>query len=96
MNKRDFLKLAAAFATSTMATTLFAVEGSSKKRALLVIDVQNEYFEGGALPITYPQNSTANITLVIKAAQGANIPIVMIQHTATAKGAKAFVKGTHG
>jgi nicotinamidase-related amidase len=96
MNKRNFLKFAAAFAATAVSPALFAAESKSKKRALLVIDVQNEYFEGGALPVTYPQNSHANILSTIKAAQAAGIPIVMVQHTATAKGAKAFVKNTQG
>lgn len=96
MNKRDFLKLAAIFAASAVASPLFATGEKPKKRALLVIDMQNEYFAGGALPVTYPHNSHANILSAIKAAKSANIPIVTVQHTATAKGAKAFVKGTHG
>jgi nicotinamidase-related amidase len=64
-------------------------------KALLVIDVQNEYFTG-ALPVTYPQNSSANIVAAIKAAEVADIPVVMVQHTATAKGAKSFIKGMRG
>ncbi len=66
------------------------------KRALLVIDVQNEYFDGGALPVTYPPQSTANIVSAIQAAKTANIPVVMVQHTVTDKGAKAFIKNSHG
>jgi len=65
------------------------------KRALLVIDVQNEYFTG-LMPVTYPQNSMPNIMSVIKTAKEVQIPIVMVQHTATAENAKAFVKGTFG
>lgn len=65
------------------------------KRALLVIDVQNEYFTG-LLPVTYPPESMQNILDVMKTAKETNIPIVMVQHTATAKNAKAFVKETHG
>ncbi|WP_345994011.1 cysteine hydrolase family protein [Sulfurimonas sp. HSL-1716] len=65
------------------------------KRALIIIDVQNEYFTG-ALPVTYPQNSMQNIQSALKAAKQANVPLVMVQHTATAKDAKAFVKGTYG
>jgi len=64
------------------------------KRALLIIDVQNEYFTG-LLPVTYPPNSMQNILDVIKTAEETNIPIVMVKHTATAENAKAFVKETH-
>lgn len=51
------------------------------KRALLVIDVQNEYFTG-KLPISYPQGSLERITQAMDAAEQAEIPIVMIQHSA--------------
>ncbi len=65
------------------------------KRALLVIDVQNEYFTG-LMPIIYPQNSLLNILEAIKISQKFDIPIIMVQHTSTVKDAKAFVKGTFG
>ena len=63
------------------------------KRALLVIDVQNEYFSGH-LPITYPLNSLDNITKAIKAAYVNDIPVIAIQHTAPKENSKTFKKGT--
>jgi nicotinamidase-related amidase len=93
MNRRNALKIAALFAASgVIADTLPIKSQNTKKRALLVIDVQNEYFTG-LLPITYPQNSTSNIVTAIQAATDAHIPIVMVQHTSKTK---AFLKGTNG
>lgn len=66
------------------------------KRALLVIDVQNEYFAGGSLPITYPQDSLRRITDAMDGAAEAGIPIVIIQHGSDAPEATAFKKGTRG
>jgi nicotinamidase-related amidase len=63
------------------------------KRALLVIDVQNEYFTG-ALPISYPQGSFENIIRVMETAKENNILVIAVQHTAPQKNAKAFVKGS--
>lgn len=63
------------------------------KRALLVIDVQNEYFTG-QLPVTYPSGSLDNITKAIKAAHANNIPVIVIQHTAPQEDSKTFKKGT--
>lgn len=51
---------------------------TSMKRALLVIDVQNEYFTG-ALPITHPAGHLNNILQVMDKAQGL-MPIVVVQH----------------
>lgn len=49
-------------------------------RALIVIDVQNEYFSGN-LPVKYPENSLKNILKVMDFASENKIPLVMIQHT---------------
>jgi nicotinamidase-related amidase len=59
-------------------------------RALLVIDVQNEYFNG-ALPITYPVGHLDRILAVMDAAEG-KIPVVVIQHHTTDK--PIFRKGS--
>jgi nicotinamidase-related amidase len=59
-------------------------------RALLVIDVQNEYFTG-ALPITHPAGHLDRILTVMDAAEG-NIPVVVIQHHTMDK--PVFRKGT--
>ena len=48
-------------------------------RALLVIDVQNEYFTG-ALPITHPVGHLERILQVMDAAHERKIPTVVIQH----------------
>jgi nicotinamidase-related amidase len=64
------------------------------KRALLVIDVQNEYVTG-ALPIEYPplDVSLANIGETMDAANAAGIPIVVVQH-AEPQGSQYFDAGT--
>ena len=63
------------------------------KKALLVIDVQNEYFSG-ALPIRYPQGSFNNILKAMEAAKKNNILVIAIQHTDPNRGSSAFVRGS--
>jgi nicotinamidase-related amidase len=65
------------------------------KRALLVIDVQNEYFSG-KLPVTYPPESLENILNAMDSAHSSDVPIILIQHTAVQEKAETFVKGTDG
>jgi nicotinamidase-related amidase len=65
------------------------------KRALLVIDVQNEYFTG-KLPVTYPKNSLENIVKVIDSANENKIPVILIQHTNHGEDVVTFKKGTNG
>ncbi|HEX2925905.1 MAG TPA: cysteine hydrolase family protein [Ruminiclostridium sp.] len=65
------------------------------KRALLVIDVQNEYFTGRT-PVSYPQDSLSNIIKAVDAANLHNIPVIFIQHTSPSERAFTFRKGSHG
>ena len=66
------------------------------RRALIVIDVQNEYVTGNLL-IEFPdiRLSLANIAKAMDAARAADIPVVVVQNTAPA-GAPIFNKGTPG
>lgn len=64
------------------------------KRALLIIDVQNEYFTG-KLPIKYPDNSFNNILIAMDIAKFQKIPIVLIQHT-NPSDASTFAFGSDG
>jgi nicotinamidase-related amidase len=54
---------------------------SYPRRALVVIDVQNEYVSG-ALPIAHPPLtiSLPNIAAAIDAATAAGVPVVLVQH----------------
>lgn len=63
------------------------------RRALLVIDVQNEYFSGG-LPITYPHNHLSNILHVMDNASQADVPVVVVQHTFLTDELPLFQRGT--
>src|SRR4051812_12640375 len=63
-------------------------------RALLVIDVQNEYFTG-ALPITHPAGHLGQILRVMDAAAG-RTPTVVVQHHFPQLDKPFFQKGSHG
>jgi nicotinamidase-related amidase len=63
------------------------------KRALLVIDVQNEYFTG-KLPVSHPAGSLRNVLAAMDAAQAHDVPVVAIQHTAAQPDSAVFRKGS--
>ena len=63
--------------------------------ALLVIDVQNEYFTG-RLPVTFPQGSLTNILRAMDHAARAGIAVAVIQHSAAAEDSPTFRKGSDG
>ena len=66
------------------------------RRALVVIDVQNEYVSGG-LTIEYPplRQSLPNIGKAIDEARRSGIPVVVVQNIAPA-GSPLFAPGSHG
>lgn len=57
---------------------------NNAKEALLVIDVQNEYFTGH-LPVTFPEGSLDNILKAIDFAARIGIPVAVVQHHAASK-----------
>ena len=63
-------------------------------RALLVIDVQNEYFTG-ALPITHPAGHLEQILGAMDAAAG-RVPTIVVQHHFPEPDKPFFQKGTPG
>lgn len=69
---------------------------ATPRRALIVIDVQNEYVTGD-LPIEYPdvQTSLANIGRAMDAARTAGVPIVVVQNLAPAT-SPLFARGSAG
>ena len=69
---------------------------TSPRRALIVIDVQNEYVSGD-LPIEYPevQSSLANIGRAMDAARAAGVPVVVVQNFAPG-GSPIFARGSDG
>lgn len=66
------------------------------RRALVVIDVQNEYFTGD-LPIEFPpvEQTLPNIGRAMDAARAAGIPVIVVQQDAPAA-SPVFGHGSHG
>lgn len=65
------------------------------KTALLVIDVQNEYFDGKA-PIPDGDAALENIRAAIDAAEHAGMHVVYVQHEVLQRERGVFLRGTHG
>jgi nicotinamidase-related amidase len=63
----------------------------SPQRALILVDVQQDYFGGGPLEIQHPPHSESvpRVVRAIEAAHAAGIPVVAVQHT-MGEGAPVF------
>lgn len=68
------------------------------KKALLVIDIQNDYFPGGSYPLWNTEETLNRIVTAIENAQRDNITVIHIQHIADSSLGIApfFNKGTEG
>lgn len=53
-------------------------------RTLLIIDVQNDYFPGGALPLWHPEETEARIVSAIGKARAAGDKVVLVRHLSKA------------
>ena len=68
------------------------------KKALLVIDLQNDYFPEGKYPLWNTEETLSNIKTAIAKAYQQDIPVIHIQHIADPEKGLApfFNKGTAG
>lgn len=68
------------------------------KKALLVIDLQNDYFPGGLFPLWNTEETLERIEKAIELANNKGIQVIHIQHVADPKVGIApfFNEGTHG
>ncbi|MFN8411539.1 MAG: cysteine hydrolase family protein [Anaerolineales bacterium] len=66
------------------------------KTALLVIDIQKDYFPGGKYPLMEPLAAAKNAYQLLQCFREHNGHHVHIQHIALDPGATFFIKGTEG
>jgi len=95
MKRRVFIK---GLCVSLLPNSLFANKRNEKtmQQALILIDFQNDYFDGGALPLNGMIPVLNNANFLIKYAQENNLKIYTIQHISTRKGATFFLPDTKG
>ena len=63
---------------------------------LILIDFQNDYFQGGKMELTDTEEAAANAGLILNDFRKKRLPIIHIQHISTRPGAAFFLPGTHG
>ncbi len=64
--------------------------------ALLLVDVQNDYFAGGAMPLDGMDRAAARAARLLAAFRERGLPIVHVRHLSVRPGATFFVPGTPG
>jgi len=66
------------------------------KQALLIIDIQNDYFEKGAMTLVGSDQAGKNAGLILSKFRTDHLPVIHIQHIALNPGATFFLPGTSG
>ncbi len=64
--------------------------------ALIVIDVQNDYFPGGKFPLWNPEAAEVNCLRLIAWAKSASVPVLLVQHVVEGSAAPFFAAGSSG
>lgn len=64
--------------------------------ALILVDIQNDYFPGGAMELSGSVAAGRNAGKILRAAREAGILVVHIMHLSTRPGATFFLPGTPG
>jgi nicotinamidase-related amidase len=65
-------------------------------RALVVVDIQNDYFPGGAFPLVEPELAAAVARRVLEAFRSAGQPVVHVQHVGEGPDSEFMRPGTQG
>lgn len=66
------------------------------KRAIIVVDLQNEYLATGKLPLVGIDAATANAVRVIADARAKGVPVLHVRHESSSSDAPIFVPGSDG
>ena len=65
-------------------------------RALVIVDIQNDYFPGGAHPLVGPEAAAANAQRLLEAFRKSGEPLIHVQHVWDAPDASFMRPGTDG
>jgi len=66
------------------------------KRAIVVVDIQNEYFPSGKLPLVGIADAAANAARVIEAARAKGDEIIYVRHETAGPNAPVFTPDSSG
>jgi nicotinamidase-related amidase len=69
---------------------------ATPQRALIVIDLQNDYFPDGKFPLWNTEAVLAQVESAIARARAQGVPVILVQHIADAQRAAPFFAGTSG
>ena len=66
------------------------------KTALLLVDIQNDYFPGGAMELAEPEQAARNAARLLNAFREKGRPVFHVRHVSLGAGAAFFLPDTEG
>lgn len=66
------------------------------KTALIIIDIQNDYFDKGAMPLVGSDKASENAKLILNKFRTIGLPIIHVQHIASRPTAAFLLPNTEG
>jgi len=66
------------------------------KEGLIIIDIQNDYFDRGTMTLVNSDNACKNAKLLLDRFRSENLPVIFIQHIAARPSATFFLPNTKG
>ena len=69
---------------------------TAQQKALVIIDIQNDYFTGGNMPLVGSDEAVLNAKSVLEQFRKEGLPVIHIQHISDRPGSTFFIPGTQG
>ena len=81
---------------STIQNTKEMESSKKEKTALIIIDIQNDYFPGGTMELVEPEKAALKAKEVLSYFRENRMPVIHVQHIALQEGATFFLPNTKG
>ncbi|KAH7818184.1 putative isochorismatase [Monocercomonoides exilis] len=66
------------------------------RKGLVIVDIQNDYFQGGRNPLSNQESAAVNALKVLNEFRKAKLPVFIIQHINEDPASRFFIKNTEG
>jgi nicotinamidase-related amidase len=67
-----------------------------KQQGLVLVDIQNDYFAGGAMPLVGMEKASGNVERILRTFREEGHPVFHVRHLSVRPGATFFLPGTVG
>ena len=94
--KKILLTLIACFLITSLGFAQLNQKHQIMKKALVIIDIQNDYFDGGKMALIGSEEASINAKMILEKFRNDSLPIVHIQHVSIRPAATFFLPNTKG